>query len=112
MFEHCWLIVLRGGMLRQRDATYLIQLVSHRYLRYATGLLHVTALAASLALVRSGPVYRTALGVQLSLLGLAAARAGIARYYVLVTWATVPALVNYLRAGVPAVWEKAAGTRA
>jgi phosphatidate cytidylyltransferase len=29
----------------------------------------------------------------------------------IVTWATVPALANYLRAGVSPVWEKAAGTR-
>jgi hypothetical protein len=36
---------------------------------------------------------------------------GIARYYVLVTWATVVALAGYLRHGVPAVWEKAEGTR-
>ncbi len=35
----------------------------------------------------------------------------IARYYVLVTWATVASLVNYLRRGVPATWEAAEGTR-
>ena len=45
------------------------------------------------------------------LLLLAAARPGIARYYVVVTWATVPALINYLRAGVSPVWEKAEGSR-
>ena len=36
---------------------------------------------------------------------------GIARYYVLVTWATVVALWNYVRRGVPATWEVAEGTR-
>ena len=41
----------------------------------------------------------------------AQARPGLPRYYVLVTWATVEALAGYLRSGVPAVWEKAAGTR-
>ena len=35
----------------------------------------------------------------------------IARYYVYVTWATVQALWNYLRRGVPATWEAAEGTR-
>jgi hypothetical protein len=30
---------------------------------------------------------------------------------VLVTWATVVSLAGYLREGVPAVWEKAEGTR-
>ena len=44
---------------------------------------------------------------------IAAAAAGvpIARYYALVTWATVTALWNYLRRGVPATWEAAEGTR-
>ena len=41
----------------------------------------------------------------------AAGRPGLARYYVLVSWATVDALAGYLRHGVPAVWEKAEGTR-
>jgi len=36
---------------------------------------------------------------------------GIARYYVLVTWATVVSLIRYVRFGVPAVWAKAEGTR-
>ncbi len=36
---------------------------------------------------------------------------GIARYYALVTWATVVSLWNYLRRGVPATWEAAEGTR-
>ena len=57
-----------------------------------------------------GP-YRVALGAQLALLGAAVARPGLARYYVLVTWATVPALAGYLRRGVPAVWEQAPGSR-
>jgi hypothetical protein len=30
---------------------------------------------------------------------------------VLVTWATLLALLRYVRFGVPAVWEKAEGTR-
>ena len=45
------------------------------------------------------------------LLLAAAFGVGIARYYVLVTWATVVSLVRYLRFGVPAVWAKAEGTR-
>ena len=51
------------------------------------------------------------LGGQLALLAAAAARKGIARYYVLVTWATVAALANYLRRGVPATWAPPEGTR-
>jgi cellulose synthase/poly-beta-1,6-N-acetylglucosamine synthase-like glycosyltransferase len=111
MFEQCWLIVLRGGMLRGPGTGYRVQLLSHRHLRYASGALHLVLLASSFALRRSGRPYRLALGAQLALLADAGARPGLPRYYALVTWATVPALVNYLRAGVSPVWDKAAGTR-
>jgi cellulose synthase/poly-beta-1,6-N-acetylglucosamine synthase-like glycosyltransferase len=111
MFEHCWLIVLRGKMLRGLGPTYLLEILSHRHLRYASGLLHLVLLGSSLALVTSGVVYQVALGGQLGLLLAAAFGVGIARYYVLVTWATVVSLVRYLRFGVPAVWAKAEGTR-
>jgi cellulose synthase/poly-beta-1,6-N-acetylglucosamine synthase-like glycosyltransferase len=111
MFEHCWLIVLRGKMLRGLGPTYLLEILSHRHLRYASGILHLTLLGSSIALVREGLVYQVALGAQLLLLLAAALGVGIARYYVLVTWATVVSLVRYLRFGVPAVWAKAEGTR-
>jgi cellulose synthase/poly-beta-1,6-N-acetylglucosamine synthase-like glycosyltransferase len=111
MFEHCWLIVLRGKMLRGLGPTYLLEVLSHRHLRYASGLLHLILLGASIALVGEGLVYQVALGVQLGVLLAAAFGVGIARYYVLVTWATVVSLVRYLRFGVPAVWAKADGTR-
>jgi cellulose synthase/poly-beta-1,6-N-acetylglucosamine synthase-like glycosyltransferase len=111
MFEHCWLIVLRGRMLRGLGPTYLLEIVSHRHLRYASGLLHLILLGSSIALVGDGLVYDIALGVQLLVLLAAGLGVGIARYYVLVTWATVVSLVRYLRFGVPAVWAKAEGTR-
>jgi cellulose synthase/poly-beta-1,6-N-acetylglucosamine synthase-like glycosyltransferase len=111
MFEHCWLITLRGGMLRDLPPLYLVQMLSHRVLRYGSGLLHLGLLAASAGLAGRGPVYRGALAAQLAFLGLAAARPGLPRYYTLVTWATVVALVNYLRRGVPATWESPEGTR-
>ena len=111
MFEHCWAIVLEGRMLRGVRPGYRAALVSHRHLRYASGLLHVVALGANAALVAQGALYQAILGGQLAFLGAAAARPGLPRYYVLVTWATVAALAGYLRSGVPAVWEKAAGTR-
>jgi cellulose synthase/poly-beta-1,6-N-acetylglucosamine synthase-like glycosyltransferase len=111
MFEHCWLIVLRGRMLRRLGPTYLLEVLSHRHLRYGSGLLHLILLGSSIALAGAGPVYQIVLGTQLAFLGAAAAGVGLARYYVLVTWATVVSLVNYLRTGVPPVWEKAEGTR-
>jgi cellulose synthase/poly-beta-1,6-N-acetylglucosamine synthase-like glycosyltransferase len=107
MFEHCWLIVLRGKMLRRLGALYGLEILSHRHLRYASGLLHVVLLATSLALVTHGWVYDAVLAAQVLLLAAAAAGVGIARYYVLVTWATLVALWNYLRRGVPANWEPA-----
>jgi cellulose synthase/poly-beta-1,6-N-acetylglucosamine synthase-like glycosyltransferase len=111
MFEHCWLIVVRGKMLRRLGPVYWLEVVSHRQLRYSSGILHLVLLATSLALVTHGWIYDVVLAGQLVLLAAAAAGVGIARYYVLVSWATVVALVNYLRRGVPATWEVAEGTR-
>ena len=111
MFEHCWLILLQGRVLHRLGPLYTLQMVSHRHLRYASGALHVLLLGSSIGLARTRRAYRSALVAQVVVLGAAAVRPGIARYYVLVTWATVPALLNFLWAGVPAVWEKAEGTR-
>jgi len=110
MFEHCWAIVAEGRMLRGQQPLYALELVSHRHLRYASGALHVALLGSSVLLLRSGKVYRATFAGQAGLLA-AATRVGLARYYVLVTWATLEALANYVRRGVPAVWEQAEGTR-
>jgi cellulose synthase/poly-beta-1,6-N-acetylglucosamine synthase-like glycosyltransferase len=111
MFEHCWEITLRGSMLRRLPPLYLVQIVSHRLLRYSSGLLHLVLLGSSVVLVMSGWVYVVVLAGQLALLAAAAGGVGIPRYYTLVSWATVRALVNYLRRGVSATWEAAEGTR-
>ncbi|MCU1281629.1 MAG: hypothetical protein JWM53_5175 [bacterium] len=107
MFEHCWLIVLRGKMFRRLGLLYALEIVSHRLLRYSSGLLHVVLLATSLALVTHGWIFDAVLAGQLVLLLAAAAGVRIARYYVLVSWATLVALWNYLRRGVPATWQPA-----
>jgi cellulose synthase/poly-beta-1,6-N-acetylglucosamine synthase-like glycosyltransferase len=111
MFEHCWLIVLRGKMLRRLGPLYLLEIVSHRLLRYGSGILHVLLLATSFALVTQGWIYAAVLAAQLLLFAGAAAGVAIARYYVLVSLATLVALWNYLRRGVPATWELAEGPR-
>ena len=111
MFEHCWAIVLEGKMLRGLRPLYLVEILSHRHLRYASGVLHLIALGTNIALLASGAIYDVTLGLQLGLLLAAAVGVGIARYYVLITWATVVSLWNYLRRGVPATWEIAEGTR-
>ncbi len=72
MFEHCWLIVLRGKMLRRLGPLYAVEIVSHRHLRYGSGLLHLVLLVTSLALVAHGWVY----DVVLAAAARAAARGG------------------------------------
>ena len=119
MFEHCWLMAISGGFLRGGGPLYLAELVSHRLLRYASGIIHLVFFVVSLALVRHGLVYELAVSAQLAWLALAAAArlrlpvpgAALAYYYFLVTWATLVAFIRYLRFGVPPVWEKAPGTR-
>jgi cellulose synthase/poly-beta-1,6-N-acetylglucosamine synthase-like glycosyltransferase len=119
MFEHCWLILLRGRMFRGTPPPYAAQLVSHRALRYGSGVAHLALLLSSFGLAGRGGIYRAVLAAQLAGLGLAAAGrlrapvpgASLAYYYLLVTGATTVALARYLRFGVPAVWEKAEGTR-
>ena len=108
MFEHCWEITLRGSLVRRLPPGYLVSILSHRVLRYASGLLHVVLLGTSLLLVGAGWSYVLALAGQLAVLAAFAARVPIARYYVYVSWATVQALWNYLRRGVPAAWDPAA----
>jgi glycosyltransferase involved in cell wall biosynthesis len=119
MFEHCWLITLRGKTLKDLPPLYLAEMISHRHLRYGSGILHLLLLGTNVALVGEGRVYQATLAAQGGFLALAAggrlrARipgASLAYYYVLVTWATVVSLAGYLRRGVPATWEQAEGTR-
>ena len=110
MFEHCWEITLRGSMLRRLPPGYLVEVVSHRLLRYGSGILHLALLASR---SRSSARARVRDRARGQLLPSSPRRAGVAvaRYYALVTWATVVALWNYLRRGVPATWEAAEGTR-
>jgi glycosyltransferase involved in cell wall biosynthesis len=119
MLPWSWRYLFEAGSLHRVPPLYLAQLLSHRVLRYGSGLLHATLLATSVALVRDGRPYRAALGAQAAWLALAAAGrvrapvpgAGLAYYYLLMTWATVAALGRYLREGAPPMWEKAEGTR-
>src|ERR671923_284987 len=119
MLRGAWVHVFTGGMLRGVGPLYFAELFSHRLLRYASGLLHVVLFLSSLALVAEGWIYRVALGAQLLWLLLAAAGrlrlpipgAGLAYYYLLVTWATLAGLARYVRFGPPLLWERVEGTR-
>jgi glycosyltransferase involved in cell wall biosynthesis len=119
MHAQIWRHMLSGDMLRGGGPLYLLEIVSHRVLRYASGILHILLLACSIALVGDGLVYDIVLGAQLAgvllaLLGrlrLPVPGAALALYYLLVTFSTLAGLVHYVRGGVPVVWEKAVGTR-
>src|SRR5579864_6743924 len=78
MFEHCWLIVLRGKMLRRLGPLYALEVVSHRLLRYGSGLLHVVLLVTSIALAAHGFVYAFVLAAQLAFVLAALLGVGIA----------------------------------
>ena len=106
MFEHCWLIVLRGRMFRRLGPLYGLEIVSHRLLRYGSGILHVVLLATSIALVAHGWVYDVVLAAQLALLRRGRAPASGSRATTCSSRGRpLVALVNYLRRGVPANWE-------
>jgi hypothetical protein len=119
MMTRSWRPLLDGSLVRTGDAVYLAELISHRVLRYGSGILHLVLFGSSAVLVEEGPVYAVAFVGQLGLLALAYAGrrrlpipgAALAYYYLLTTAATVDALVRYLRAGSPATWAKAEGTR-
>jgi cellulose synthase/poly-beta-1,6-N-acetylglucosamine synthase-like glycosyltransferase len=119
MMTRSWRPLLDGSLGRTNDGLYLAELVSHRVLRYGSGVLHLLLLGSTFALASGAPVYRAALAGQLGFLALAVAgrrrlpvpASGLAYYYVLTTAATVDALVRYLREGSPATWTKAEGTR-
>jgi hypothetical protein len=119
MLPWSWRHLFEAGSLRGVPPLYLAELVSHRVLRYGSGLMDVTLLTTSIALVREGLPYQAALAAQAAWLALAVAGklrvpvpgAGLAYYYLMMSWATVAALGRYLREGAPPMWEKAEGTR-
>jgi len=119
MNARSWGHLATGRMFRRTRPLYMAELVSHRVLRYSSGLLHVALLASNVALVTRGPLYRLFFGLQLGGLSLAAAGrmrlpvpgARLAYYYYVVTKATVAGLVRYLRLGTPQTWDKTKGMR-
>ncbi len=113
MMSHTWAIVFEGGLLDPRGYSplYAWQILSHRILRYASPFAHLKLLAASVLLAPRGAVYRLGLLAQIALLAAAAANVKLARYYLLITASPALGLIDYLRTGTPAEWEKAEGTR-
>jgi cellulose synthase/poly-beta-1,6-N-acetylglucosamine synthase-like glycosyltransferase len=119
MMTRSWRPLLDGSLARTGDSLFLAELVSHRVLRYGSGVLHLLLLGSSATLAGESPLYTLAFVGQLGFLALAFAGrrrldvpgASLAYYYLLTTAATVDALVRYLRGGSPATWTKAEGTR-
>ena len=119
MFRWSWYHLLAGRPTRGSGLMFRAEWFSHRTLRYGSGILHVGLLASSIALLGEGWVYRVALAAQVAWLAFAALGrlrapvpgAGLAYYYLLVTWATIVGLARYLRGGIPGTWERAPGTR-
>jgi cellulose synthase/poly-beta-1,6-N-acetylglucosamine synthase-like glycosyltransferase len=119
MMTRSWRPLLDGSLVRTRDGLFMAELVSHRVLRYGSGVLHLTLLGSSVLLVEEAPIYAVVLVAQLGFLALAYAGrrrtavpgGALAYYYLLTTAATVEALFRYVRAGSPATWAKTEGTR-
>jgi cellulose synthase/poly-beta-1,6-N-acetylglucosamine synthase-like glycosyltransferase len=115
MMARAWGTVLRGGMLSPRGypALFAYEIASHRLIRYASPFLHLVALGANIALLGEGWVYTVTLALQIALL-LAAALARfiplrpfrLASYYVLTTGSIGLGFIDWLRGGIPVVWEK------
>ena len=120
MSARCWQHVAGGRMLRGGGPLFLIEIVSHRLLRYLSGVLHIVAFVCCALLAPTRLMYAVALWLQIGWLALAACGArrvrvplaGLAWYYLLITAATVSGLWRYLHEGVPVVWDQAEGTRA
>jgi cellulose synthase/poly-beta-1,6-N-acetylglucosamine synthase-like glycosyltransferase len=120
MMAGAWNTILRTGLLSPRGYSplYVLQIYSHRLLRYATPILHLIALGTNIPLVGSGGIYVVTLACQLAF-GLAALAGGvvpwrplrIARYYAAVTASSAVGLWDLLSHGVPRTWESVEGTR-
>ena len=120
MLSRSWGDLLLGGMLdpRRQPPGYFAELLSHRLLRYSSGLLHVALLGCCLVLA---PVSRLGAGAA----GCPRRRARPSRwrggeacrspafawYYVVVTAASVAGLARMLRDGPQATWTPVEGTR-
>jgi cellulose synthase/poly-beta-1,6-N-acetylglucosamine synthase-like glycosyltransferase len=121
MQSRSWYDVLRGGMLDPRGLPprYVVELLSHRLLRYATGPLHLVVLACALLLAPASRAARALVAGHLAWLALADAGrrgrggrlAALAWYYLVVTAASAAGLARMLREGPQATWTSVEGTR-
>jgi cellulose synthase/poly-beta-1,6-N-acetylglucosamine synthase-like glycosyltransferase len=122
MLSRSWYDTVCGGMLDPRGLgpVYYAELVSHRLLRYASGLLHAALLVTSALLAPGSSAAAVLLGVQVVWLALALVGwrrpgvvplSGLAWYYLVVTAASLAALWRMVRRGPAVTWTPAEGTR-
>lgn len=124
MMSFAWPIILGGGMLNPRGygAVYSWMIFSHRFLRYAAPLLHLTAFITAGVLAFEQTLYLALFVAQLLLLlGAVAGRwltvkpLLVTRYYALTTAAIALGLIDFLRQGTSATleagWTPPEGTR-
>ncbi len=116
MISRAWHDVLCGGMLDPRGLPprFVFALLSHRLLRYASGPLHVVALASALGSAsHHRPAGRAVVAAHGLWLGLALRgrrtpapdpASALAWYYLLVTGASLAGLARLARSGPPAPW--------
>ena len=117
MLARAWWELLHGGLLdpRGQPVPYYAALISHRALRYSSGLLHVALLATSVVLAPRRPSARAVLVLEVLFAGLALAGrrrpglpvAGAAWYYAVVTGASVAGLARVLARGPQVTWSPA-----
>lgn len=115
MLSRAWSEVLRGGLLdpRGQPPSYVVALLSHRLLRYATGPLHLLLFGASLVRAGRDRDARLLLSLQLVYAALAVAgwrqaRVPLARaawYYAVVNAASIAGLVRTLTRGPDVTWS-------
>jgi glycosyltransferase involved in cell wall biosynthesis len=120
MLSRAWWELLRGGLLdpRGQPPEFFAALVSHRLLRYSSGVLHLVAFASSVALAPRDRAARALLTGQVAFLALAFAgskgsRLPLARpawYYTVVSAASVAGFVRVLRRGPDVVWDLSRGS--
>jgi cellulose synthase/poly-beta-1,6-N-acetylglucosamine synthase-like glycosyltransferase len=122
MLSRSWHDVLLGGMLDPRGMPlrYVVALISHRLLRYATGPLHVVLLLAALALAPSTRTGRAVVAGHAGWFGMALCGrrssvrnkvAAFAWYYLVVTAASLAGLERMVRHGPQVTWTAVEGTR-
>jgi cellulose synthase/poly-beta-1,6-N-acetylglucosamine synthase-like glycosyltransferase len=116
MLSRAWWEILHGGLLDPRDQPpgFLAALISHRFLRYSGGPLHLILVTSSVLAAPRDDAARALVAFQLGAAALALVGwrlpgrvplAGAAWYYVVVNAASVAGLARTLTRGPVVIWS-------